>query len=292
MRWIRPALVFAVTGAGVLLVQPPSYAWWIGGHKLCTEAAVKSLPEDMPEFFRKASLELAEMSAEPDNWKSQTTPRLRASEAPEHFIDLEFLDGAKLPKDRPEYVKLMAEKKIDPYKAGFLPYALQEGTERLTLAFREYRDRMDKKLDTNSVQQRAIMYAGWLAHYCQDAGMPLHTTKNYDGRPQGEEKLAQKGIHARIDAYPEKHGLTVELLKENLAAEDLVDTWPAIVKFIETSHTKVDKCYELDKQGAFDTAPEKGRELMLECARASAKLTLDLWYSAWKNSDPKRATIR
>jgi hypothetical protein len=288
----RLALLVLITGAAVLLVQHQSAAWWTGGHKLCTEAAVLALPDEMPPFFRKAAVELAEMSAEPDNWKSQTTPRLRAAEQPEHFMDLEYLDGGKLPKDRPEYVKLMAEKKIDPFKAGFLPYALQENTERLTLAFREYRVRVDKKLATASVEARIIVYAGWLAHYCQDAGMPLHTTKNFDGRPQGEEKLAQKGIHARIDAYPEKHGLTVEMLKEKLTAEDLVDTWPAIVKFIETSYTRIDKCYELDKEGAFDTAPEKGRELMLTCARASAKLTLDLWYSAWKNSDPKRASIR
>ena len=289
---LRRIAFVVLTCALIALVHSYSAAWWTGGHKLCTAAAVAALPEDVPEFFRKAANDLAEMSMEPDNWKNPTAPRLRATEQPEHFIDLEFLEGAKLPKDRPEYVKLMNEKKIDPFKAGFLPYALQENTERLTLAFREYRDRVDKKLDTRSVEGRIIVYAGWLAHYCQDAGMPLHTTRYFDGRPQGEEKFAQKGIHARIDAYPEKHGLTIDMLKEKQTAEDLVDTWPAIVKFIQTSYTFIDKCYELDKEGAFDTAPEKGRELMLDRARASTKLTLDLWYSAWKNSDPKRATVR
>ena len=35
---------------------------------------------------------------------------------------------------------------------------------------------------------------------------------------------------------------------------------------------------------AFDTKPEDGRALMLECTHTSAQLTVDLWYSAWKAS--------
>ena len=49
------------------------------------------------------------------------------------------------------------------------------------------------------------------------------------------------------------------------------------------------RCYELDAQGAFDKDPDKGKDFMLERGRAATKLTLDIWYSAWKNSDPESA---
>jgi hypothetical protein len=266
-----------------------SMAWWRGGHRVCTQAALAALPADMPEFFRKGATQLEEMSHQPDAWKSLTASHLRSTEHPEHFIDLEYVDDKRYPQTRAEWVKLLADKKLDPYKVGTLPYALVENYERLMLAFREHRDHPD----SITTQQRVLIYAGWLAHYCQDAGMPLHTTKDYDGRlPIADEKVAQKGIHNRMDSYPEKNNFTVELLSEALTADDKVDVWPMIVKFIAESHTKVDQSYELDKDGAFGLSPEKGREFILMCAKRSTQLTLDLWYSAWKNSDPKRATIK
>jgi len=285
----RISVIFiTVLAAGlVTLAGRSADAWWTNSHGIITQAAASKLPDDAPAFLRAAGVELAEMVAEPDDWKSPTTPALRAVEHPEHFIDLEYLNGAPIPKTRAEIIKLYTANGVEPYKAGFLPYALQEGYERLMLAFRQYRNKPDSK----SVQSRIIVYAGWLAHYCQDAAMPLHTTKIFDGKPGEGKELKQKGIHARIDAYPEKNKFTPEQVAEGLKADEIGDTWPAILKFIQESHTHVEKCYELDLEGAFDAAPEKGRELMLERTRAGAKLTLDLWYSAWKNSAPEKATI-
>jgi hypothetical protein len=113
--------------------------------------------------------------------------------------------------------------------------------------------------------------------------MPLHTTKFYDGQPGADGQIQQQGIHAKIDAYPEKY-LTPAAIAEGLTAEASADVWPVITRSINESHKFVDQCYELDRQGGFDKAPEKARGLMLARAHASAKLTLDLWFSAWKNS--------
>jgi len=237
----------------------------------------------MPEFFRKGAVELSEASAEPDNWKHITAPHLKASEGPEHYIDLEYLEGTPLPAQRFDLIKFYVSKNVDLGKGGFLPYAIQEGYEKLMLAFRDYRNHPDAP----AVRQRVLVYAGLLAHYCEDAAMPLHTTKLFDGKPgpNGEAPLPpKKGIHARIDAYPEKN-LSADALGENLKAEGAANVWPEIVKAIETSHTFVEKCYEIDEQGGFDKEPAKARDLMLERARAGVKLTLDIWYSAWINSE-------
>ncbi len=258
-------------------------AWWTEGHQICTRAAVSKMPDDVPEFFRKGAVELAEASAEPDNWKHITAPHLKASEGPEHYIDLEYLEGTPLPAQRYDLIKFYVSKNVDLSKGGFLPYAIQEGYEKLMLAFRDYRNHPDAP----AVRQRVLLYAGLLAHYCEDASMPLHTTKLFDGKPgpNGEPPLPpKKGIHARIDAYPEKN-LTAEVLAENQKAESAPTVWPQVIKAIETSHTFVEKCYELDEQGAFEKEPAKAKEFMLERARAGVKLSMDVWYSAWVNSE-------
>ncbi|MGD0090254.1 MAG: hypothetical protein ABSE73_10060, partial [Planctomycetota bacterium] len=162
----------------------------------------------------------------------------------------------------------------------FLPHAIQEGYERLQVAFREHRGQPDAK----AFQHCAIVYAGWVAHYCQDATMPLHVTKDFDGKPDAAGNLQQKGIHAKIDGYPEGQGFTPEMFNQGLAAEAASDVWPLITKTITTSFGHVQRCYELDAQGGFDKDPDKAKEFILERTRAAAKLTLDIWYSAWKNS--------
>ena len=280
-------VVLAVTlVAGALAVR--SHAWWSGGHKLCTLAATSKLPDDVPKFFRDAGKEMSEMSTEPDNWKNVTASHLRATEQPEHFIDLEYLGDEAIPAQRYDLLKLYFSKNIDPTKAGLLPYAMVEGYERLMIAFRDYRN----DPESENIKRRIVVYAGWMAHYSEDCAMPLHTTKDYDGRNTAGGTVEQKGIHGRIDAYPEKNGLTAEKIAEGLAPKDATNVWPLIVDAIKASHTHVDECYKLDAAGAFDRDPEAGRELMLERTRAAAKLTLDLWYSAWMNSDPKRATVK
>ena len=288
---VRSKVIFALVLLTAVMTgtSAPARAWWSGGHKLCTLAAVAQLPADMPDFFKQSATDLAEMSVEPDNWKNVTTPNLKSTEQPEHYIDLEYLDGKPIPPLRWDLLALYHTKGVTPIKGGMLPHALQENYERLMLAFRDYRNRPDSQ----SVKKRAVFYAGWLAHYSQDAAMPLHTTIHFDGKPAPEAGAPnlQKGIHGRIDAYPEKNGFTTQQLGEKLSAEATLKTWDVIVAAIMQSHTYVEKCYALDLEGAFDKAPEKGRELMLERSRAAVKLTLDLWYSAWKNSDPARATI-
>ncbi len=282
----------AVVGLALLIVAgvfaARSQAWWAGGHKLCTLAAASKLPEDVPKFFRDAGKELAEVCVDPDNWKNVTTSHLRSTEQPEHFIDLEYLGDAPIPAQRYDLLKFYFSKDIDPTKAGTLPYAMIEGYERLLLAFRDYRNDPESEI----TKKRIIVYAGWMAHYSEDCAMPLHTTKDYDGRNLAGGAVEQKGIHGRIDAYPEKNGITAEKIADGLAAKDVINAWPLIVDAIKTSHTHVDECYKLDANGAFDRDPEAGRELMVERTRAGAKLTLDLWYSAWTNSDPKRATVK
>src|SRR5207245_6528572 len=126
---------------------------------------------------------------------------------------------------------------------------------RLSCAFYDFR--ADPK--NPAIQAKCLVYAGLLAHYTGDAAMPLHTTRWYDGKKGPNGKLVQRGIHAKIDAFPERNKFTPEEICRGLEAKALDDVWGHVQKTIKTSFTHVEKCYELDAAGAFDTPTAESR---------------------------------
>ncbi|MCS7166683.1 MAG: hypothetical protein RMI91_00140 [Gemmatales bacterium] len=274
------ALVYLAFSLGLFSDQR-AYSWWIKGHGILTQAAVSALPEDVPMFFRAAAKELAYLAGDPDRWKNPETPALRTSESPEHYIDLEDYNNQPLPANRYEAIALLQRLKRRPERAGLLPWAIQEHYERLTCAFADLRRQPEEAAN----RTKCIVYAGILAHYAQDAAMPLHTTRDYDGRRSPDGKWLQKGIHAKIDGFPETHNITAEEIARHLQAKTQPDIWLYIMQVIQESHKQVDRCYELDADGAFDKPTEDSRAFILARCRVAAQFTLDLWYNAWKRSE-------
>jgi hypothetical protein len=255
-------------------------AWWVLGHASIAEAATTGLPEEMPRFFRAAAKQLGHLAGDPDRWKNPSCKHLRAAESPDHFIDLENFQGRDLPADRWKAIALLQKLKQDPARTGFLPYAILENYDRLSVAFYDYR--ADPK--DPAVQAKCIVYAGVLAHLTGDCVMPLHTTVDYDGRRDKDGVFKQKGIHAKIDAFPEKNGLAAEEIGRGLTAAKVEDVWEHVLKTIRESHALVGKCYELDEAGVIEKPTKESRAFILERCRAGAKLTMDLWYTAWLRS--------
>jgi hypothetical protein len=272
--------VFAI-GLTAVLVGIAN-AWWSGGHESIAEAAAARLPDDVPSFYRRGGRHLAHFAVEPDRWKNREAPFLRRSEEGNHFLDTEDLDGKTLPAThRFDAMKLLyVELKKDPNKVG-LPYAMMENYERLMIAFYDHR----KNPESESVTMKCLVYGGTLAHYTGDAAMPLHTTRDYDGRVQADGSVKQKGVHAKVDGFPEKNKITVEEICRGLEAKQIDNVWEHVNKFIAESHTHVEKCYEFDAAGAFDKATDESRAFILSRCRAAAQLTLDLWYTAWIRSE-------
>src|SRR4051794_22678869 len=123
MRRLSASLMMTVV---ILIAACPSHAWWIKGHGLIAEAACKTLPDDMPAFFRAAGKTLNHLAGEPDRFKNRAAEFLRVTEAPDHYIDLEEFGGETLPRDRFKALDLSRKRGVSPDKAGFLPYALME----------------------------------------------------------------------------------------------------------------------------------------------------------------------
>jgi hypothetical protein len=275
-------MVRNLLAASVLLVLLAGLgrAWWVLGHASIAEAAAAGLPEELPAFFRAASKPLGHLAGDPDRWKNPSCKFLRAAEAPDHYIDLEYYAGNPLPADRYKAIALLQKLKQKPERTGMLPYAIMENYERLCCAFYDYR--ADK---TNPViQQKCVIYAGVLSHFTGDCVMPLHTTQDYDGRRDKDGNMKQKGIHAKIDAFPEKHGLSAEEISRGLKAKKLDDVWAHVVEQVHASHKLVERCYEMDTLGVFEKPTRESRAFILERCRVGAQFTMDLWYSAWLRS--------
>ncbi len=272
--------VFLIALGIACVLAAPVLAWWVKGHESITAAACQALPDDMPAFFRAGARQLAHGSGDPDRWKNPGTPNLRSTESPNHFLDWEDYQGKALPTTRYKAIALLVELKQDPEKAGMLPYAIVEHFDRLTCAFYDYR----QDSDNQAARAKCLVYGGVLAHYTGDAVMPLHTTRDYDGRKGPDGRLRQKGIHAKIDAFPERHGLTAEEISRGIKPRKLDDVWTHVVQTLQDSHKLVDRCYELDQAKAFDRPTPESRQFILDRCRAGAQFTADLWYTAWLRS--------
>ena len=265
-----------------LLLTTPAWAWWGGGHDILTQASVKALPEEMPEFFRNAEKMVAHCAYDPDISKERGTPHARQAEYGEHYIDIELFGEHPIPEGRDAHLKLCAELGLEPRKVGTLPYALAEWTERLAVAFAEYR----KWPDNPMIQNKCFLYAGFLAHYAQDMCQPLHLTINFDGIKQSDGTRLHQGIHEKVDSAIEFLEFKPMDLARDQRIEAVDDLMPAIIKQIKTGHSLVDNVYALaeDWKNLKNPTPDLV-EFTLIRARESVRWTASLYLTAWKLSE-------
>ena len=278
----RSCLHIALIGTMIWIsgASSTTFAWWIKGHGLIAAAAASRLPDDLPAFFRAAGDKLAHMAGEPDRWKNREAAFLKRTEFPEHFIDLEDWEGIDWPRDRFQAYELLIRAGRKPDKVGLLPYAIMDAYDRLAVAFADHRREPDNEI----IRQKCLVYAGILSHYTGDCCMPLHTTRDYDGRPGPGGTTLQKGIHAKIDGFPENHGFTAEEIARDIQPRELRDVWAHVRERVLESHLHIDLCYELDRFDAFTHATPTSRAFIMERVRAAAEFTADLWLTAWRRS--------
>jgi S1/P1 Nuclease len=183
----------AVAALLPVLAVPPSFGWGNEGHRMINKLAAQNLPADMPAFMHSQAAidEIEYLGPEPDRWRGLAEPELNASQAPDHFMDLELADVIQpLPRRRYEFIAAayaaslthpVQARDLQPEHIGFQPYITNEVWERLKSAMRDYRELTAKHEDTKPVEAAILFYAGWLGHYVGDGSQPLHTTVNYNG---------------------------------------------------------------------------------------------------------------
>ena len=265
-----------------MLLTTPAWAWWGGGHDILTQAAVKVLPEEMPEFFRAAGKMVAHCSYDPDISKERSTPHARQAEYSEHYVDVELFGEHPIPDGRDAHIKLCAELGLTPRAVGTLPYAVAEWTERLAVAFAEHR----KWPDNPMIQNKCYVYAGFLSHYAQDMCQPLHLTIHFDGIVQEDGSKLHRGIHEKVDSAIEVLKLDPTALAKAQQVEAVGDLMPAIIKQIKARHGLVDSVYALaeDWQNLKNPSPALV-DFTNEQAREAVRWSASLYLTAWKFSE-------
>ncbi|MCG9127517.1 hypothetical protein JT359_07970 [Candidatus Poribacteria bacterium] len=276
--------IFSVLILFLLLTTTPGFSWWGGGHDILTQAAVKALPNEMPEFFRSDIAEkmIAHSAYDPDVSKNRNMPNARIAEHGEHYFDLELIKDNPIPENRDAFIKLCAEMNLEPGKVGYLPYSLAEWTERLAIAFAEYR----KWPNNPMIQYKCYLYAGFLGHYAQDMCQPLHLTVHFNGIVQDDGTVLHRGIHEKVDSSVEVMKLSPTELAKNQSIKHVEELLPAITKQIQDGFGLVDRVYELVED--YEKLKTPSQELInftQDRSKESVRWTASLFYTAWKLSD-------
>ncbi len=290
-RYSRITRALPVFITALFVTAQAATAWHDEGHYYAAVAAVNAMPQDVPAFFREGAASVGHGALDPDVFKNRGLAQLSHCESPEHYLDLEMLEGKELPPLRYDYVKMCIEMDVDPTRAGTLPYSISEWTQRLMMAFAEHRANPDNP----HVQAKCLVYAGILSHYAADLHMPLHTSIHWDGRAVEGENYVRTGIHNKVDALPTKVPYN-ELFAEPLpTALSSPDVFTFTLNELAQSHAQVERVYELEPllPEWSDLTPLAGevREFTIQRQRNSAAFTADLFLSAWRNSADITAPI-
>ncbi len=262
-----------------------SWGWWSNGHGILTRAAIRGLPSEIPEFLRAGERFVAHCALDPDISKNRSASQIYGAEHPEHYLDLELLEGQPLPQNRYKFTQLCHELGVRPETVGFLPYALAEWTERLAISFAEHR----KWPDNTFIHNKCLVYAGFVAHYAQDLCQPLHLTIHFNGRLEADNTVRHRGIHEKVDALIEFLEMKPADLLPIHNVEPLDNLMEDILTTLTSGHGLVDKVYELaERLPASDNnnwipAPEV-IDFAKERALESVRFTASLYITAWKAS--------
>lgn len=309
------------TAFAVLALAPASaaHAWGRDGHKLINRLAVQNLPHDVPAFLRNGNaVDIIEyMGPEPDQWRNKAEDELSSTQAPDHFIDLEWADLAGtpcspgtpscgsdaelLPKRRFDFIKALqaAQKQhpeldLSPTKVGLQPWQVEEVWERLKSDLRDYRRLQAANDDLSGIETIVLFEAGWLGHYVADGSQPLHVTINYNGwaektNPRGY--TTEHHIHSQFESVYVTANLAQLQVAPLVAATEpkvIADEWTQYLDYLHRTGSFVEQTYALDKSGAFQgSGTPEGRTFTEERLAAGAIELRNLIYSAWVHSaDP------
>jgi hypothetical protein len=299
MRKLTLALVIIAVAVLLPTLAP---GWGDVGHTTINRVAAEKIPASMPQFLKAASGHIGWLGPEPDRWRSNLEKPLNDAQAPDHFIDLEFVDWLNpLPPDRYRFIQAVYEYRAQhphtdvpqPERIGFEPYITIEIFDRLKVAFREYRHAQAGGRSTADAEANAIFYAGWIGHYVGDGANPMHASIQYNGwvGPNPKGYSTAHDVHSKMETVFVNANPEVTRINDLVGAPKHLDhPFEDYIAYLRQSQSKVERAYQLEKLGGFDGkgTPESREFIRQQLARGSQML-LNMWYTAWMESadDPE-----
>ena len=276
--------VIAVSFLAALFAAVSASGWWAKGHRRVTRVALAALGERLPAFFQQGSEAIVHGVSDPDMLRQSGGRELASTEGPEHYFDIELLEGVTVPPTRRQFLQACREKGLEPDKVGLLPYAVVEWTQRLAVGFAEHR----RWPDNPHIHAKCLVYAGLLAHYAQDLCQPMHTTIHYDGRAKPDGSSPHTGIHLKMDDLIGRVQFDPAKAAADIQPRILDSLLPTLLEEIKRSNALVDRVYALEDQlptpdDSWQPSPDV-KQLAEERLRTAAQMTADLYLTAWHRS--------
>lgn len=192
MRAGTRVIVAICVAVGVLATPAVMRGWGMDVHRLITEKAIDGLPAELKPFFAPERAFISEHAVDPDLWRVMDLKGDRGEEPPNHFLDMDFEDGAappflNIPREYDEYVKKYGIGPATRY--GRLPWRAEEVYNRLVATMKDI-----GKPSVPYAADNTFYLVAVLAHYVEDAHQPFHGALNYDG-----QLTNQRGIHSRFE---------------------------------------------------------------------------------------------
>ncbi|MEO8711261.1 MAG: zinc dependent phospholipase C family protein, partial [Parafilimonas sp.] len=272
----------------VIIISLCSWGFYV--HETETQLAVYQLPKHLRSFFFVNIDTVTANAIRPDKRRY-----MDKGENPKHFIDIENY-GEKAMDNMPCNWQVALDKySFDTLKRyGYVPYQISIEYDSLVNAF--------KQKNADSI----LFYADDLAHYIEDANVPLHTTNNYDG-----QLTNQKGLHALWESTIPELELGNYNLRSKHKATYVKDKPAAIWNAIKNAHALLPEMFEKEKEVAknfpdsskYETVIRYGRKTKaytdafakqyamalgstINCQVInSANMVSDFWYSAWVDAE-------
>jgi hypothetical protein len=299
---IAAALATALTPGSV-------FAWGATGHRIIGEAAMRSLPAEIPAFMHtaQAALDVGEFSREPDRAKG--AGRTFDSDLdPGHFLDLSddgtVLGGpvlAALPPTRVEFETALRAVNQNSWKSGYLPYSILETYQRLAKDLAYWRVltaaeanpawRAHKAFFTNDRrrrEQQVLQDIGELSHFVGDGSQPLHVTVHFNGwgdfpNPNG---YTNAKIHSPFESDLVQASVTeAGVMDKMLTPKDChCAIQQRVLSYLSGSGQLVVPLYELEKAGGLAPGDPRGPAFATQQIAVGASELRDLIVEAWKAS--------
>ena len=150
------------------------------------------------------------LRGDPDRWKNPSGNFLRAAESPDHFLDMEHLNGKEPPNDRYQAVATCtAERSAGQGRPATLRRSMENFDRLCTVAFYDYRE----ETNNAAVQKKCLVLRGgcWPTTRATRV-MPLHTTLRLRRQQPGpgRQHAARRGSTRRWTASRRSTGLKAE----------------------------------------------------------------------------------
>jgi hypothetical protein len=297
-----------MVSVAIAVVSAAAWGWGSDGHRMISTVAVQSLPADLPAFVRSkaAAAEAGYLGPEADRVRG-AGKSFDEEHSPAHFVDLgDDLTVAgvsirSLPVSREQYDEALNKAGTTQYKQGYLPYAIQQGFQRLAKDFAYWRvDAWGEKhgktpaerawyAKERKMREVIILHdLGTWSHFVGDGSMPMHASVHYNGwgnypNPEG---FTEAKIHSPFESAYVHGNITEQDITKAMAAyrDCKCHIWDRTADYLVASQAEVVPLYQLEKKvGLTKHTPEMNAFVTKELARGAAELR-DMIIDAWQQS--------